>query len=327
MWTGIRLTTLLAVMLVTLSTTVVTPSAAAPRLPVASTSMTVPVGGAGPLTALRGTRGPDMDAYARWPFPRLKTVNFDHGLVPVHGALDFVFDRPIGETVAETSVQITPTTKGVISWPDRRTLRFQPQELLFNTRYEVSLVLHSQHRIEREDQVNLVLTTEQASEPGTGYPYTLTFDDCGTPGQVAAILDALSRSNQRAIFFPTGICRDQNPGLVATLIARGHRVGNHTYSHPQLTKLSNSAIAQEISGGVSTETRLFRPPYGDWDGPYGRVARIAAAQGYQVLMWDVDTRDWAGTSGAAMDRMIHARGGIVLMHMHGAHTVEAIVGL
>ena len=246
----------------------------------------------------------------------------------MHKALDFVFDRPIGTTAAETSIQITPSTSGEISWPNRHTLRFQPRELLFNTRYDVVVVVHSHYLAGREDQVsNLAFTSEPAAEPGAGFPYTLTFDDCGTPDQIAPILDALSSRGLHAIFFPTGVCRDQNPGLVGTLIARGHRVGNHTYSHPQLTKLSNSAIAQEIGGGVSTETRLFRPPYGDWDGPSGRVARIAASQGYQVMMWDVDTRDWAGTSSAAMVRMIRTRGGIVLMHMHGAHTVEAIRSL
>jgi peptidoglycan/xylan/chitin deacetylase (PgdA/CDA1 family) len=130
-----------------------------------------------------------------------------------------------------------------------------------------------------------------------------------------------------AIFFPTGLCRDTYPWLVPTLKAHGYLVCNHTYSHPVLTKLANRSIAAEIAGGVHAGCNLFRPPYGAWDGPRGRIAAIAASQGYQVLMWDVDTRDWAGTSAQAMVAGIHARGGIVLMHMHGIHTVEAILSL
>ena len=72
---------------------------------------------------------------------------------------------------------------------------------------------------------------------------------------------------------------------------------------------------------------LFRPPYGAWDGPNGRIAKIAERQGYKVLLWDVDTRDWAGASAATIVGGIHARGGVVLMHMMGAHTAEAILAL
>jgi hypothetical protein len=45
------------------------------------------------------------------------------------------------------------------------------------------------------------------------------------------------------------------------------------------------------------------------------------------MIWDVDTRDWAGTSAADMVTAIHARGGVVLMHMHGVHTTEAILSV
>jgi peptidoglycan/xylan/chitin deacetylase (PgdA/CDA1 family) len=334
MWSEIRLLTLLVVSLATLSATLVNSSAG--LVPesnaTALENAKMPPRSPGALESrpsAPASIGDDsvVESPARWPFPRLVAVNFSGAPVPVRHPLDFVFDRPVGATPAEVGLQITPSAQGEIAWPNNHTLRFQPRELLFGTRYEVLLLAHSQNRIERDDRVSLAFTTEPAPPPGTGFPYTLTFDDCGTPAQVAAILDALATRGLHAIFFPTGICRDQNPTLVDTLIARGHRVGNHTYSHPQLTRLSNSAIAAQISAGVSTDTRLFRPPYGDWDGPNGRVARIAASQGYQVLMWDVDTRDWAGTSSAAMVRMIHARGGIVLMHMHGAHTVEAILNL
>jgi len=110
-------------------------------------------------------------------------------------------------------------------------------------------------------------------------------------------------------------------------VAGGHLACNHTYSHPVLTHLSDVAVAAEIGRGVSAGCSLFRPPYGAWDGPRGRIAAIAARQGYQVLLWDVDTRDWAGSGVAAMVAGIRARGGVVLMHMFAAHTVQVILAL
>ena len=98
---------------------------------------------------------------------------------------------------------------------------------------------------------------------------------------------------------------------------------NHTYSHPDLRRLSDSAVASEIQRGVSVNCDLFRPPYGAMDRT-GRVAGAAAALGYRIQLWDVDTRDWAGTPADMMDAMIRARGGVVLFHMHGIHTLEAL---
>jgi len=88
--------------------------------------------------------------------------------------------------------------------------------------------------------------------------------------------------------------------------------------------LSNAGVAAEIAGGVHAGCDLFRPPYGDWDGPGGRIAAIAAQFGYRVQMWDVDPRDWAGTPAATIVAMIRARGGVVILHLQGAHTAEAV---
>jgi peptidoglycan/xylan/chitin deacetylase (PgdA/CDA1 family) len=140
-------------------------------------------------------------------------------------------------------------------------------------------------------------------------------------------VDVLQRSRRQALFFVTGQCRDRYPWLVGQLKAAGHQVCNHTYSHPDLRRLSDAAVRAEIARGVFAGCPYFRPPYGAWDGPRGRIARIAAEFGLSVLMWDVDTRDWAGADSAAMTATVRARGGVILFHLHGAHTVEALEAL
>jgi peptidoglycan/xylan/chitin deacetylase (PgdA/CDA1 family) len=156
---------------------------------------------------------------------------------------------------------------------------------------------------------------------------TVTFDDCGEPANIGGIVDALARSHRQALFFVTGQCRDRYPWLVGELKAAGHQVCNHTYSHPDLRRLGDAAIRAEIGGGVLAGCPYFRPPYGAWDGPRGRIARIAAEFGLTVMLWDVDTRDWADADPAAMVALIKARGGVVLFHLHGRRTLEALTAL
>jgi peptidoglycan-N-acetylglucosamine deacetylase len=160
--------------------------------------------------------------------------------------------------------------------------------------------------------------------PGHSSTITMTFDDCGTANQIQAVVGALAEVHERGIFFITGQCRDHFPWLVATLQSEGHLVCNHTYSHPDLRRLSNYGIRSEIGRGVMTGCPYFRPPYGAWDGPRGRIAGIAGEFGLQVMLWDVDSRDWAGAPADRIAALAKGRGGIILMHIHGANTPEAI---
>jgi peptidoglycan/xylan/chitin deacetylase (PgdA/CDA1 family) len=155
---------------------------------------------------------------------------------------------------------------------------------------------------------------------------TFTFDDCPTsPAAARDLLTFLRQHHITAITFPTGQCSSKYPWLVPSLLADGHQVCNHTYSHADLPKLTDAQISAEIAGGVHAGCNLLRPPYGDWDGPGGRVERAAAQQGYRLQFWDVDTLDWTGLSGQAIvSRIYDGGGGVVLMHFHGRHTLEAL---
>ena len=153
---------------------------------------------------------------------------------------------------------------------------------------------------------------------------TLTFDDCASPDQMEAIVNSLAAVKRQGIFFITGQCRDHYPWLVDTLKAAGHTVCNHTYSHPDLRRLSDAQVRWEIGAGVFAGCTFFRPPYGAWDGPRGRIARIAAEFGLTTMLWDVDSRDWAGAQADRIATTARARGGIVLLHLHGYNTAEAV---
>ena len=163
--------------------------------------------------------------------------------------------------------------------------------------------------------------------PARGYNIVLTVDDCGPAGQMHDIVQAIADKHIPAIFFPTGACRDANPWLVPEIQAHGYRACNHTYSHKPLTNLGYNGAWSEIARGVHAGCNLLRPPYGAWDGPHGWVAQVAAAQGYRIFLWDVDTGDSLGTSADFMLAKIRTHNGVVLMHFQGAHTLEAIRAL
>jgi peptidoglycan/xylan/chitin deacetylase (PgdA/CDA1 family) len=226
------------------------------------------------------------------------------------------------EASVDSSFSLEPAAAGALSWPDSSTLVFRPaQPFPYRTLYH--LAVHGRSLSDWEMARGTFSYTTVWQPPAVPAPFTLTFDDCGTADAIHGILDVLARRGLHAIFFPTGLCRDQFPWLVPTLVAAGHRVCNHTYSHPDLRRLSDAAVASEIQRGVSVNCDLFRPPYGALDSS-GRIARIAASLGYRIQLWDVDTRDWAGTPANVMDAMTRARGGVVLFHMHGLHTLEAL---
>jgi len=246
---------------------------------------------------------------------------------PQHAAIDSAirlqFSRRMDMGSVLRSFSIEPPVEGTLEWPDNRTLVFHPSApLAYRSTYRVTTGGTADGASGMPALATLTFATVWPP-PVVAFPFTLTFDDCGSPDQIQAILSALADRSLHAIFFPTGLCRDQLPWLVPTLLAAGHRVCNHTYSHPDLSRLSAPAIRSEIERGVSVGCDLFRPPYGAMDRG-GRVAGVAASLGYRVQLWDVDTRDWAGTPADVMVAMIRARGGVVLMHMQGPHTVEAI---
>jgi peptidoglycan-N-acetylglucosamine deacetylase len=124
----------------------------------------------------------------------------------------------------------------------------------------------------------------------------LTFDDGPHPRHTPRVLNTLAAHGIKATFFVMGRNCAPNLNVVARCFDAGHRIGNHTYSHRDLTRLSEAAIRDELERTAALIKRfmrgpkLMRPPYGAHNGLVDRVVR---GMGYRLVIWNVDTVDWS----------------------------------
>ncbi|KND30364.1 polysaccharide deacetylase family protein [Streptomyces acidiscabies] len=169
---------------------------------------------------------------------------------------------------------------------------------------------------------------------GRGNTMVLTFDDGPDPRYTPAILDTLGEYGVHAMFFVCGEMAVDNQELLARMADEGHVVGNHTWSHPLLTRLRRSRIRSEmertsevIEDAYGEKPRWFRAPYGAWN----RAAfQIGADLGMEPLAWTVDTLDWTtpGT-GTIVSRVAGgaAPGVVVLSHDAGGDRTQSVRAL
>nr|CAG29824.1 putative oligosaccharide N-glucosamin deacetylase [Alicyclobacillus acidocaldarius subsp. acidocaldarius DSM 446] len=149
----------------------------------------------------------------------------------------------------------------------------------------------------------------------------ITFDDGPDGDMTPKILSTLRDYGVPATFFCIGQQVERFPDVLKSIHQAGHEIGNHTMTHPYLTKLTDAEIERElrecqaaIEKVVQVPIRYFRPPYGDID---DRVRRIAASLHYEVVLWDVDSLDWSGIPGPAVAANVLPKlrpGAIILMH-------------
>ena len=161
----------------------------------------------------------------------------------------------------------------------------------------------------------------------------LTFDD-GPGEHTSRLLDVLAAKQAPATFFLVGRSVQANPALVRRTVADGHAVGNHTWSHPDLSKLGTDQISAELSSTADAieaasgvRPTLVRPPYGATS---DTVTSVLSERGEPAILWDVDTEDWRTKDAVQTSEraLAGARpGGILLMHdIHGS-TVDAVPGI
>ena len=149
----------------------------------------------------------------------------------------------------------------------------------------------------------------------------LSFDDGPHKTQTDAVLDVLKKHNIKATFFVIGKNARENPEVLRRIADEGHEIGNHTYSHSLKKKVSEKVIEEEITKNEETilelcelQTRLLRPPGGRVD---SNLLKIAERLDYKIILWDVDTRDWAHTpTDRIVDNVLKntQNGSIILFH-------------
>ena len=162
----------------------------------------------------------------------------------------------------------------------------------------------------------------------------LTFDDGPHPRYTPRILNILDKYGIKATFFTIGVNAEYYPDIVEDVIRRGHEIGNHTYSHPHVSCLNTENLKNEVErcesviyGLTDYRTKLFRPPEGMIDADVRSVLR---GLDYKVILWDIDTLDWAHTPPKEIAKNIIdniSAGDIILMHdyvSHNSPTPEAL---
>lgn len=153
----------------------------------------------------------------------------------------------------------------------------------------------------------------------------LTFDDGPNPSITPALLDLLDHHGAKATFFLIGRFAAAEPGLVREIAARGHAIGNHTHTHPNLAFLSLARLhgqLQECDDAIATilgrPPAWMRPPFGARSPVLNNVVRQRGGSG--VAMWSKWGRDWfPQPSAPVIQRLARVEGGDILLLHDGDH--------
>lgn len=163
---------------------------------------------------------------------------------------------------------------------------------------------------------------------------SLTFDDGPHPEFTPRILDILKQYGVQATFFELGMNAQRYPDLTRRVVAEGHIIGNHTWDHPRLTRLSDERFNEEIDHTTQLlesitgrEVVCTRPPYGDSNPAL--VAKLAQ-HGQVSVVWSADSRDFEkpGVDAIVQHALSDLRpGSIILMHDAGGNRDQTIAAL
>lgn len=162
----------------------------------------------------------------------------------------------------------------------------------------------------------------------------LTFDDGPSPAYTSQVLTILQTYGVKATFFVIGTNAAAYPDYVQQEYQQGNAIGNHTWTHPNLTQLSSSEgrsqlqrTSDEIQAVTGVNPTVFRPPGGNFN---SSVQSIAASLGLSTVLWNVDPRDWSqpGTD-VIIQRVLDAvhNGSIILLHDGGGNRSETVAAL
>ncbi|MER6304435.1 polysaccharide deacetylase family protein, partial [Kitasatospora sp. NPDC001539] len=172
------------------------------------------------------------------------------------------------------------------------------------------------------------------AEAAGGKVVYLTFDDGPSPVYTPRILSILNRYGARATFFELGENVAAHPSVTRQVARQGHSVQNHSWSHPDLRRLSAATFNSQVGNtdrAIRAQTgrtpTCLRPPYGAVN---GTVRSRAAGLGKQVVLWSVDPADWSRPgSGAIQSRVLGPvrPGSVILLHDGGGDRSQTAAAL
>lgn len=189
------------------------------------------------------------------------------------------------------------------------------------------LVIAAQ-RIETEDEILVKKVYMEGKEKDTeAQKIALTFDDGPHPYYTEQLLDGLKERGVVATFFVTGEHASLHPDVIKRMQEEGHLIGNHTYSHMQLTSrnradfkeelIKTNEIIEEITG---VEVEYVRPPYGAWDKSFEEELNMIP------VLWTIDPMDWCSSNVSRITERITNKArenAIILMHDYYDTSVTA----
>jgi peptidoglycan/xylan/chitin deacetylase (PgdA/CDA1 family) len=164
-------------------------------------------------------------------------------------------------------------------------------------------------------------------------PYVaMTFDDGPSAENTPRLLDILKERDIKATFFMIGENAARYPEIVKRVLAEGHEIGNHSWSHPLLSKMTDDEVRQQIQStqdaivqACGYTPKLLRPPYGGFTTRQRRWANDIF--GVKIIFWDVDPLDWKIHDSAHVKAVIlkdTKPGSIILSHDIHKTTVDAM---
>ena len=166
-----------------------------------------------------------------------------------------------------------------------------------------------------------------------GTPHlALTFDDGPHGTLTPKLLDLLAQRNIKCTFYVIGRNVEAYPDIARRIVGEGHEIANHTWTHPQLSRLSSPRVADELRRTHDkvlevTGVRMtnLRPPYGAFNDSVRRIA--FDRHGYETIMWSVDPLDWKYRNASRVTRELvkgAAPGAVLLCHDIHPSTVAAM---
>lgn len=160
---------------------------------------------------------------------------------------------------------------------------------------------------------------------------SISFDCAWGNEYTKQLLDIMDDYGVKCTFFTVSFWAERYKDDLNEIVKRGHEVGTHSKTHPQMSKLSYDKVNYELDYSCSViesitgkNVELFRPPFGDYN---NQLIDCAEKKGLYTIQWDVDSLDWKNISAKDISMRVISKaksGSIILCHNNGLHTAESL---